>query len=123
MKITITFPQSGTPVGWTFPVNGTYDLSNTMLPENAPPGSIAVLVFESDGVTPLGSTMINPPVAPLPPGQMSGPFPPISVTHNANYDGAIITATLAVPGGGSTGTRVEDIQIVQSPPPPPPARG
>jgi hypothetical protein len=114
VNISITAPLPNTTVPWSFTVNGTYDLGPGKKPVSATdsPGTISVVVYESDGTTPLPNTVVSPNPFTLPPGSTSGGWG-VMVNHQGNYTRAVITATLTPTGGTQITTSVSGINISQ----------
>jgi hypothetical protein len=120
LNVTIQIPGTNMTVGWSFTAGGTYDLGTTQPPGPADPsaGTITVTVYESDGTTPLSGTTVTPDPYPIPTGTTSGSWS-AAVSHQANYNGAIIKAVLRPSAGGSAQASVSGINISQIIPPPP----
>ena len=112
MSISISRPQPDTGVHRTFEVSGTYDLAAALAPTMPPLGVIAVSVFQSDGTTPLPNTTITPSSIAIPASTPSGTWQ-VSVTHNADYSGAVIAAVLTPTGGSPQIAEVTGIDISQ----------
>ena len=121
MSVSISSPSSNSSVGWSFLVLGSYDLGSGLLNPTTSAGTIVVTVYESDGSTPLANTTVVPSSIDLPPGVQIGAWK-ASVTHQANYTGAIIKAVLTPTGGTPTTASVSNITITQSPSAPVPTR-
>lgn len=119
MNISISSPFSNSTVSWTFMVQGTYNLGVGDPETGGSPGTVVVVVYQSDGTTPLASTTVTPTPVVLAPGAMMGVWG-VNVTHNANYAGAVVRATLAPSTGSPVSTAVTGINISQMVPPPVP---
>lgn len=103
MSIDISNPTQNSTVGLSFQVNGTYSLNSASSSSpSISPGTIVVGVYESDGSTPLPSTIISPSRIALPPGALGGQWQ-VSVICSTSYSAAVITAVLT-PNGGTPAT-------------------
>jgi hypothetical protein len=112
VSISISRPQPDASVGWTFDVTGAYDLAAALAPAGPPIGTIVVTVYQSDGTTPLPNTTVTPNSIAIPASTPSGTWQ-VSVTHNANYSGAVIAAVLTPTGGSPQTAEVTGIDISQ----------
>jgi hypothetical protein len=113
VSITISRPRPNTGVQWTFTVTGDYDLGTAL--RSAPQtslGTIVVTVYENDGTTPLPNTTVTPSSITISAGQPSGKWD-VSVTHAADYSGAVVVAVLTPTGGTAQEDMVTGIDISQ----------
>jgi hypothetical protein len=91
---------------------GDYSLVTTRAPAIPPLGTITLHVYESDGTTPLPNTTITPSSIGIPAGMPTGTWQ-FTVTHDADYGGAVVVAVLTPTGGTAQEDLVSGIDISQ----------